>query len=127
MNYKMINIEKDPINKYVKTLRPLSIDFNLYTEGDQDFKKELIYLMIDNIHELQRSILCDAPEAFLSVCHKVKVTIAMLSDNELTDVVNELKALAMVNGKECVVFREKSYCLDRIGTDIVESLQTELN
>ncbi len=123
MNYKIINIEKDPINKYTKTLRPLFIDFELYTEGDNDFKKELISLMIDNIHELQKSLLCDNKESFISVCHKVKATIAMLCDDELTDVIQALKTLMAANDRDSDVYNEKVFFFDKTCLDVIESLQ----
>jgi hypothetical protein len=64
--------------------RPLFIDFDLYTDGDQDFKSELITLMIDNIRELQQSMKLASQQnnidLFHKACHKVKPTISMLND-----------------------------------------------
>lgn len=75
-------------------LRPLHINFELYTEGDQEYKKELTSLLIANVRELQKAL----PEAiqqhnhglFHDTCHKVKVTLSMLEDEELNRIVEEL-------------------------------------
>jgi hypothetical protein len=76
-------------------IRPLFIDFNVYTDGDEEFKKELIDSMIDNLEELQQALHLasqnnDAP-LFSKVCHKIKATLHMLEDKELLDSVEKLK------------------------------------
>jgi hypothetical protein len=77
--------------------RPLSIDFDLYTDGDADFKKELITLMIENLRELQKIQQQNDPALFLRVCHKVKSTLDILNDNDLTNVINHLSDAARKN------------------------------
>ena len=74
--------------------RPLFINFDLYTDGDLDFKREFINLLISNIHELQRSLLDpkqNASKIFLDVHHKVKPTISILNDQELTETLEEIR------------------------------------
>ena len=74
--------------------RPLFIDFNLHTDGDEVFKKELITLMIDNLRELlsaqDHSQKKNDHSFFLKACHKMKSTLTMLDDKELLQVVHEL-------------------------------------
>jgi HPt (histidine-containing phosphotransfer) domain-containing protein len=74
--------------------RPLFINFDLHTDGDNDFKKELIALMIENMRELiwaqNRSHQQNDHSFFLKACHKMKSTLAMLDDKELLQVVHEL-------------------------------------
>jgi CheY-like chemotaxis protein len=36
--------------------RKLFVDFNVYTDGDDEFKHELIHLMIQNMHELNHAV-----------------------------------------------------------------------
>ena len=90
------------INKYVvktplqkESLRTLSIDFNLYTDGDPKSKWQLIVLMIGNILELIQSLHLaidqNNPEVFRKVYYKVKPTLSMLADAELMAVMDELK------------------------------------
>ena len=89
------------IDKYVfenmengNDLRPLNIDFDQYTDGDADFKQELVSLMIDDIGELQKSLAqataSNDPEIFLRGCHKSKTTVEMVSDKDLTLLLAEM-------------------------------------
>jgi CheY-like chemotaxis protein len=72
-----------------RAMRPLFIDFDLYTDGDAAFKLEFTQLMIDNLQELQQSIQQSLRskngELFSLKYHKVAATIEMLSDAELTE------------------------------------------
>ena len=75
--------------------KPLAIDFDLHTDGDQEFKRELIVLMIDNIRELQESFTkskdANQPGLFRETSHKVKPTISILNDHELMETIEALK------------------------------------
>src|SRR5688572_27083072 len=74
--------------------RPLHVDFDKYTDGDSDFKRELVVLMIDNISELlqsAKSVETDINQ-FLKVIHKIKPTIEMLEDPELNDTITSIKS-----------------------------------
>lgn len=74
--------------------RPLFIDFDLHTDGDEVFKKELIALMIENLRELiwaqDRAHQQNDLSFFSKACHKMKPTLVMLEDKEFLDVVSEL-------------------------------------
>ena len=74
--------------------RPLFIDFNLYTDGDADFKKELITHMIDNLQELQKALQTahqqNTPDLFVKTSHKVKPTLSMLDDKDLLETTHML-------------------------------------
>ena len=87
MNSSMFSLSGDS--------RPLSIDFNAYTDGDDGFKKKLILLMIDNIRELQSALqVLDTFkhfEAFRATCHRIKATLMMLDDKPLLDAIEEIK------------------------------------
>jgi hypothetical protein len=98
--------------------RPLFIDFDEYTDGDAEFKKELIVSMISNLRELQQVL----PEVlqnkdvllFNKVCHKIKVTLEMLKDEELLETIEHLKTK--------IDDDLKARALDKICGDIIKSL-----
>lgn len=75
--------------------RPLFINFDQYTDGDAEFKKELIYLMIDNLKEVQHSLVEAAKnnklEIFEKTCHKIKPTLSMLEDKDLLESIQSIK------------------------------------
>jgi hypothetical protein len=64
--------------------RKLLIDFDAYTDGDAEFKGELVALMIDNLIELEETVQRAGKgndlKLFDAVCHKVKATVEMLAD-----------------------------------------------
>jgi hypothetical protein len=90
--------------------RPLHVDFDKYTDGDADFKKELVVLMIDNISELMQCLKSAEKDTqnFQKVVHKIKPTIEMLEDSELNATINNIKSDVDKNtsigalGKMCV-------------------------
>jgi hypothetical protein len=98
--------------------RPLFINFDEYTDGDVEFEKELVVSMISNLRELQQVL----PEAvqnkdvslFNKVCHKIKVTLEMLKDEELLGTIEQLKT-KIDDGL-------KARALDNICADIIKSL-----
>lgn len=73
--------------------RPLFINFDQYTDGDNDFKKELVTLMIDNIRELKEALETAGQDVqfFQKVTHKIKPTIEMLDDKEFEDLILQVK------------------------------------
>jgi hypothetical protein len=98
--------------------RPLFIDFDAYTDGDPEFKKEITDLMIDNLQEMQQ-VLGEATKQkdvvlFQRVCHKIKATLDMLEDRELLDIVQQLKA--------DITNIDQAQDLDRICGEIIISL-----
>jgi hypothetical protein len=102
--------------------RKLHIDFDLYTDGDAEFKGELIVLMIDNLVELQGIVRSAAKnndmKLFHGVCHKVKATVEMLADPDLSQTLVELK----VN----LADTPKVDLLEGVCSEIIESLRQEL-
>jgi hypothetical protein len=76
--------------------RPLFIDFEQYTDGDAEFKKELITLMIDNLKEIQdalnEAMQRNMLEIFEKTCHKIKPTLSMLEDKDFIDTIQCVKA-----------------------------------
>jgi hypothetical protein len=112
-------------NKYTivaEPVRKLSIDFDLYTDGDLEFKNELTLLMLDNIKELQQSLSeaakANDSEIFRKVCHKVKPTLSMIDDAEFNDIIEVLKC--QINNQNCIsVF-------GKISNGILKALEEEI-
>jgi hypothetical protein len=62
----------------IRTDAPLlSINYVLYTDGDQEFKRELISFMISNVKELKWSI-SNRYDDFKRAAHKVKSTLTII-------------------------------------------------
>lgn len=75
--------------------RPLFVDFELYAEGDAEFKKELITHMISNLaelkQELQVAISQNDLKIFRVACHKYHTTVSMLADPGLDAAIESIK------------------------------------
>ena len=101
--------------------RPLFIDFDAYTDGDAEFKGELVVLMIDNLVEmqdvLQRATKSNDMKLFHGVCHKIKATIEMLADAEFSQTISDLK--------QTLTDSVKVTLLDTICAEIIDSLRRE--
>ena len=109
------------------TNRPLYINFDQYTDGDADFKKELIYLMIDNLNELQSSLkeatALNKLEIFEKTCHKIKPTLSMLEDKDLIETIHVLRSQFSNSGE-----RDERYAAFTITChQIIKSLERESN
>jgi hypothetical protein len=115
MNKVAVEVAKAPT-------KPLSIDFDLYTDGDSDFKNELVVLMIDNIKELKQSLVeaskNNNPEVFRKVCHKVKPTLSMIDDAEYNDIIEVLKC--QIVNQNCIQL------FNKLSDSILKNLQTEI-
>lgn len=117
MNIIDLTVQKD---------RVLRIDFNTYTEGDEDYKKKLISMLIVNILELQRAqLLADCQNShviFLNACHKMIFTLKILNDNDLNEVILQLKdtLLTPVETKKHAITLFNTVC-----DEIIRSLEKE--
>jgi CheY-like chemotaxis protein len=71
-----------------------SDNFNLYTEGNPELKRELADVLSKNITELQSAVdnilNPDGLETYKRVVHKVKTTLNFLGDKEFENIVNEI-------------------------------------
>lgn len=106
--------------------RPLCIDFNTLTDGDEVYKKKLISMLIVNVLELQRAqLLADSqnnPVIFLTACHKMTFTLEILNDDDLNEFVRQLKNPLLVPGES------KPYMITLFNTvcdEIIRSLEKE--
>jgi CheY-like chemotaxis protein len=105
--------------------RKLSIDFDVYTQGDIEFKHELISLMIQNLMELdeamQRGGIQNNPDLFSKSIHKVSPTIGMINDQEFSTVVEILKETE-INSEAFDARREQFHSLCQ---SIIQGLENE--
>jgi hypothetical protein len=73
----------------------LHIDFDKYTDGDLDFQRELVSLIVTDIIELNHCVVhavrSNAMDALNKGYHKAKTTLEMINDQELTILMDELK------------------------------------
>ena len=104
-------------------LRPLFVDFKLHADNDPDFKLELIELMIANLEELKKSFEQsrqeNKPDIYQRSCHKVKVSLTLLNDQEFTDITEKLKS-----GD---VSQDKVDLFNKLCDDLMKSLAAEKN
>jgi hypothetical protein len=103
--------------------RPLFIDFDIHTDGDQDFKNELVTLMIDNILELQSSFASierNGHESFLKAVHKMKSTIEIINDRDLSELIAQFRS------EEESRKKSKAEIFNSLCKDIIHSLQQEI-
>jgi CheY-like chemotaxis protein len=92
------------INQYImkttsfsSATKPLNIQFANYTDGNPDSKLELINLIAANIKELQQAVHnayhLRQFHVYQNVAHKVKSSILLLNDPELTKLYEEVKTI----------------------------------
>lgn len=105
--------------------KPLSVDFDRHTDSDQEFKTELVNLMIENMKELQESLQKankqNNPKIFRESCHRVKPTTAILDDKELMDTIEELQRQTDENKKKNTIAMFNKMC-----EDIIKGLKDEI-
>jgi hypothetical protein len=102
-----------------KIQRPLFADFQIHTDGDPDFKKELIGLMIDNLLELSQSFQFSMTAgdftSFRMAGHKMNSTLGILADDEFLTIVDEIKK----NGAD----EKKALLFNSLCAQIIDSLK----
>lgn len=110
--------------------RPLHLNFDLYTDGDAEYKRELGLLIIANLREFQRalpaSLLSQNKELFVKACHKMKVTLSMLEDNELNNTIDALgKSIGKGNKDDGTLALSSQF--EEICDLIISAITTEIN
>jgi CheY-like chemotaxis protein len=107
---------------------PLTINFDLHTDGDPAFKRDLLILLIDNIRELkqslQTSLKTNNAEAFLKACNKVSTSIDILNSRDLMETIKSLRAHFM--NQAVVSLKEKITLFDNLCDYLVRALQNEI-
>ena len=104
--------------------RQLHVDFEIYTEGDKDYKVEMIFHMIKNLKELQNAFRQAEQErdaaGFKMSCHKAQTVLKILNDGELNRIIDEIKK-EIASGVEA----EKILEFNNLCREIITSLESE--
>jgi CheY-like chemotaxis protein/HPt (histidine-containing phosphotransfer) domain-containing protein len=110
--------------------RAISDSLDMYTEGNLDFKKELIGHLMKNIEELKSALdttmTSKDSSPFHNAAHKCRTTLTMLGDHELLKVVDEVK-LALEherNGALSTILDKK---FNKLVKETMDGLSEELN
>jgi len=123
------------IDKYVSAntkndvgLRPLSIDFDQYTDGDATFKKELVSLIMVDIDEVQKAlkdaVQLNDPDVFFKGCHKAKTTINMVNDPDVIRLLEELKVQMTDANHRSAAFEAQILQFNGLCEDLLMSLSS---
>jgi CheY-like chemotaxis protein len=87
------------INQYMmdENLRPLTIKFDAYNDGEVIFKLNILDLMISNIRDLQQALsnalFKKDIKAYKKAAHKVRSTLIILDDREFSQLIDTLTDL----------------------------------
>jgi CheY-like chemotaxis protein len=122
------------INHYILSpaieCRPLKIKFELYADGDADFKTELVLLMISNLRELEfasyKAYYTGDARLFQTITHKVKSTLILLDDQEFTCAVDDLK-YTFTTGEKTPGLQQKINKFNYLAESIIKTLDKEMN
>jgi Signal transduction histidine kinase len=118
-----------------RTHKPLKIEIketkfpgiDVYSEGDDVFKKELIALFINGLEEFRASVMKaiseNKPEAFAMHAHKAKTTVGILNDQSLNLVIAQVKE--KIENEPEVPSNLLSH-FSNVITTVIEDLQSEL-
>lgn len=74
--------------------RLIQSNLKQFTEGDPQFKAELVLSMIANLNELRQSIkeaILLTPDIYYNTVHKLATTLAVINDDELSRALELLK------------------------------------
>lgn len=120
------------LNQYIETQTEeykRNINFDLYTDGDREFKRKLVNLMIENMRELQeacsRAQEQQDDQVFRKASHKANPTLAIIDDAEFDRAIEELKQLLGDKGNDALL-DDKISGFDGQCKSIIEFLEKEL-
>jgi CheY-like chemotaxis protein len=95
VEHHLKNLAAEPVH------HKINLDLDLYTDGDEALKQELITHMIANLEELYQAVREidgeGAAEKLNGILHKIKPTIIMLEDNQLIEALAHLKMSDVTN------------------------------
>lgn len=108
--------------------KPVTINFALYNAtNDNQFKLELLSLMISNIMELKNAAVAslDSKNSVLfdKMVHKAKATMGLLNDKDFSDAIQQLKDELNQNPSTPDV--KKLMVLEEVCESIIHSLKEE--
>jgi len=104
--------------------KTLSIDFERYTDGDADFKSELVSAMIADVDSFKNAVQNAFNERnktlYDKAVHKATSTLSIINDKELTDTIEELKSVFMNHTNDVIKF-------SKLCDEIMKALSKEIN
>lgn len=131
---KIFNYLEHTENQFIETTnaaikqRRLGVDFDLYTEGDPDFKREFVSLLLKNLEELKTALTMalQAKDAgvYSKAVHKVRTSIFILGDSEFSSLIDELKKNIEERGFEGISGNIEDF--NRLWLGMKEGLEEEM-
>jgi PAS domain S-box-containing protein len=104
--------------------KTLSVKLDVYADGNLEFKRELAGLIIENLKELQIAInqikTADGVTQLKRATHKVKTTLAILGDDELSQLVVNIREKALAGDHADLLVMTQQY--DVMTSKITEQL-----
>jgi PAS domain S-box-containing protein len=108
----------------------LSNQLDTYTEGNADFKIELIGHFIKNLDELkaetQRSIEQDDSSVFKSIVHKMRTTISIIGNEALIDTVDSMGQVIEKNAHPEMISEELHNQFLTVCNQLIRDMQGEM-
>lgn len=99
-------------------VKVLSIDFDLHTDGDEEFKRELITLMIDNVKELravlEKALKQNDIQPFYACSHRIARTLGILNDQKFLETIEAIKHQTNLSKREYSVGQFNKKCEELI-------------
>lgn len=106
------------------------VNFDLYTQGDLAFKRELATLLIRNIEELRDGLSLTLAEKnekpFAHACHKIKTTLTMLGDQEFYELIEQLRQTITANPQAGPHVNDDIKRFQTISNKIISGLREEI-
>jgi PAS domain S-box-containing protein len=113
-----------------KAYIPAATTLDLYADGDPEFKLELAMVLGRNIAELQESLRnsIDSKDASIydTACHKMKVAIGMLGDQEFSGLIEDLRMKLTEHNLLDADFAEKNERFSELCQSIITGLEEEI-
>jgi signal transduction histidine kinase/DNA-binding response OmpR family regulator/ligand-binding sensor domain-containing protein len=112
---------------------PTSAKLSLFriTEGDLDYKRELVDLLIANLQELKNALTISLenkqPDAFNKACHKITTTLDILNIENLNKTIEEIKVYLNDSESDKEIPTKKIDDLRAISEKIISGLKNELS
>lgn len=103
---------------------------DVYAEGDAEFKREFAMLLSKNIVELEEaldaSIAAGDDDAFRKACHKMKVTLNILGDQEYIDLIERIRQRVIAGTMRTAAFKKERTRFAELSRKIVADLREEI-
>lgn len=107
------------------TEKPVSVDLGPYSEGNDEFKREIAQLLIRNLEEfsqeMNRALAQHNATIFHEACHKAKTTFSMINNDDLSRAIDSMIQAVNADIHSEGLHRHAGQ-VEKIKTKIIESL-----